>query len=569
MPHYPDMAFEWKKNRYSATPVHGERSGAPAVSEMRTLGIVAGLLLLAGLHYASAIEDAEISQKFYQEFKKYRETKHITPEFQDILHEFSFQGADIRAGTVQRLGMCSVCNAVVRTILTFKQGGTPEEDIIDMLEDLCVLLKIESESVCAGVIETNADIFMYIMDNNPNLPAERVCGLLLQDGQQTCNPKYAIEWTLEVPLGEKPQPAVKEIPENGESYTVVQISDIHYDPRYTIGGNANCGEPTCCRQDQGSPASPSDAAGYWGDYRSCDMPWHAVVDALEQIEKEHQNIDFVYFTGDLVDHGVWETSRDLNNGIFNQFYAEYQKKFPNTPLFPTLGNHEPHPLNVWLLDDHGTDLLRDQLNWLTEVLLQAEKANEKVHILAHIPPGVSDSLNSCSREFRRIIDRFENTVVAQFNGHTHNDEFHIFYSLENPERATNVALNGGSATTYTYLNPNYKVYKIDKTTGLVIDSETWTYNLTDANLNGNAVPKWYKLYSFQEEYGVKSLVPSELDDLAHRMAKTPALLEKYHRFYVKDSDARQGCDSGCRQRHLCQIVTDHAPDTSHCSTIYQ
>lgn len=66
-----------------------------------------------------------------------------------------------------------------------------------------------------------------------------------------------------------------------------------------------------------------------------------------------------------------------------------------------------------------------------------------------------------SREYNKIINRFESTVTAQFFGHTHTDEFKIFYDTEDPNRPTNVAFLGPSVTTYLHLNPGYKVYTID------------------------------------------------------------------------------------------------------------
>lgn len=66
-----------------------------------------------------------------------------------------------------------------------------------------------------------------------------------------------------------------------------------------------------------------------------------------------------------------------------------------------------------------------------------------------------------SREYNKIINRFESTVVGQFFGHTHKDEFKIFYDIEDPSRATSVAYIGPGVTTFDYLNPGYKVYIID------------------------------------------------------------------------------------------------------------
>jgi hypothetical protein len=39
----------------------------------------------------------------------------------------------------------------------------------------------------------------------------------------------------------------------------------------------------CCRNDQGTPATPDAAAGFWGDYRDCDTPWNVFEDTLKQI----------------------------------------------------------------------------------------------------------------------------------------------------------------------------------------------------------------------------------------------------------------------------------------------
>lgn len=66
------------------------------------------------------------------------------------------------------------------------------------------------------------------------------------------------------------------------------MSDIHHDPIYLPGGNAVCDAPMCCRSDQGTPVNPDAAAGFWGDYRSCDLPWNVFQDTVQQIKKTHQ-----------------------------------------------------------------------------------------------------------------------------------------------------------------------------------------------------------------------------------------------------------------------------------------
>ena len=73
-----------------------------------------------------------------------------------------------------------------------------------------------------------------------------------------------------------------------EPLTIVQITDIHHDPSYTIDGNAECREPLCCRNTQGKPETLKASAGYWGDYRKCDLSWHGFENALQQIKKSQR-----------------------------------------------------------------------------------------------------------------------------------------------------------------------------------------------------------------------------------------------------------------------------------------
>lgn len=105
-----------------------------------------------------------------------------------------------------------------------------------------------------------------------------------------------------------------------------------------------------------------------------------------------------------------------------------------------------------------------QLNWLYDVLLAAEKASERVHILLHQPPGGESCYSVWAREYHKLIDRFHHIIKGQFTGHTHRDELNVFYSSNDPSRAINIAWNGGSTVTYINVNPNYRVYTVDEET---------------------------------------------------------------------------------------------------------
>ena len=61
------------------------------------------------------------------------------------------------------------------------------------------------------------------------------------------------------------------IKEDDEVIKILHITDPHVDFNYTVGSNAKCNEPLCCRPENGPAPDAKSAAGQWGDY-NCDPP---------------------------------------------------------------------------------------------------------------------------------------------------------------------------------------------------------------------------------------------------------------------------------------------------------
>lgn len=87
----------------------------------------------------------------------------------------------------------------------------------------------------------------------------------------------------------------------------------------------------------------------------------------------HPDADFVLMTGDLVHHQIWNTTVEDNMSHYVAFINALMEAFPNTQIYPALGNHEPHPCNMfppsdvwadydlaWMYNFHG-DLYQTQL----------------------------------------------------------------------------------------------------------------------------------------------------------------------------------------------------------------
>lgn len=60
-----------------------------------------------------------------------------------------------------------------------------------------------------------------------------------------------------------------------------------------------------------------------------------------------------------------------------------------------------------------------------------------------------------------FLHSYESTITAQFFGHTHYDEFQVFYDTSDLGRALGIAYVGPSVSPYYDLNPGYRIYYVD------------------------------------------------------------------------------------------------------------
>ncbi|XP_019869061.1 sphingomyelin phosphodiesterase [Aethina tumida] len=514
---------------------------------------------------------------------------------------------------------CGSCKIGVGLLSSEVKKGSTFDAIKNKFVSLCVALNIETGPVCTGIFDTYGPQVVPVLNVTHLAPLE-ICSLVLGE---VCGDVEIQdhEWTVEFSDVPKPNWTIPAVPKAGTpTFKVLHLSDTHFDPEYAPGSPSNCEEPLCCR----SYSTPSKKekmipAGRWGAYRSCDSPGIIIENMLTHIAKEHPDIDYIIWTGDLPPHDIWNQTKESNLEIIQTMAEMMSEIFPNTPIFPALGNHEAIPAGSfappWMKDDdlgiswlytkvaenwkkwlpesaentvmHGgffSVLLRpgfrlislntnychslswwllvnstdpaQELKWLVYQLQEAENNDEKVHIIGHIPPGSSDCMKTWSANFNRIVNRYENIITGQFYGHSHADEFEVFYDMPENSRATNVAYLGPSVTTYDNYNPAYRIYYVDgdhnATTREVIDHETWTMDLDLAN-EGDNEPIWYRLYSAKSAYGFPSLRPAYWSKLITDMVGDEYLFNDFYKFYYRDSPTRPKCNEQCRLQILCDL----------------
>ncbi|XP_039765855.1 sphingomyelin phosphodiesterase 1-like [Pararge aegeria] len=592
---------------------------------------------------------------------------------EDVLRLYSHVWDSVR--TVTKAFRCFVCRSAFSALFVLIKIGAPDETIVNTGTKLCSVAI--STRVCHGVIKLNLPILKYIIKNTPEATPKTFCGIWHQSYHDpyTCaydDPRF--EWKIELPTKVKVQ-RNHPIGFNSTPLTVAVLSDIHVDPFYEPFGVADCDEPVCCRKGQKentrdnkgideilmlnsvfendediflnmdavsnvinlgnlndmireTSEKKSTPAGYWGDYRNCDTPIWAFVDVIKQIASIKE-LDAVYYIGDNIDHHIWETTYELNEGINNLNIDTMKNNFRKEILVvPTIGNHESQPLNLfapssvqnaglnttWLYRSlamkwshylsrkasksmkqrggfsmlirpglrvisinnnvaykYNWWLIFDPLNpkryleWLVEELFKAERMGEKVHILSHVPPGDQDLIYTWTREFHKIVERFSSIITAQFNGHLHSDEFKIFYK---DNEAFNVAWSAGSATTYQNFNLNYKIVTFDYVNFEPTSINNYIYNLTEANLAPNVPPRWFKLYDMKESFQLNDLTATSMDKLVNTMVtQKKQQLDQYVTFASKQSDAIPYCDTYCKLEMLCNAVTSVLWDRRKCDEL--
>ncbi|XP_014209092.1 sphingomyelin phosphodiesterase-like [Copidosoma floridanum] len=517
---------------------------------------------------------------------------------------------------------CFACKFVINLIRAIIKTGKSNAQVANEAGRVCTILGIQSANVCMGIMRLVGIEVIYVIRHSNMHPAQ-MCSFFLGE---TCFPGDDPRHNWKVTFPSLPKPSVHPVTPPGERVPrlkVLQISDTHYDPHYLIGGNTDCGEPLCCRASNGPPASSATAAGKWGNYK-CDSPKWLIQNTFQHIIDTHKDIDYIMWTGDIPPHDSWNQTREGNLQNLKDTVEMVATYFKGIPVFPSIGNHESCPVDSypppfapsnknmsWLYDELNHEWSRwlpaetsktikrgafystlvkpglriisingnycnrnnfwlllnstdpvGELAWLIDELQAAENKSEKVHIIGHVPPGESDCVKVWSKNYYDIINRYEGTIMAQFYGHTHYDEFEVFYDTKDLKRPLNVGYIAPSVTPWENVNPSYRIYYVDgdhsNTSRSIIDYETWKMDLDEANQNGE--PVWYKAYTARRAYNMSSLLPKDWDELIKRMAQNEDLFDIFHRNYFRDSPMRPSCDESCKKNLLCKMKSGRSHD---------
>ncbi|KAF9952773.1 hypothetical protein BGZ72_005926 [Mortierella alpina] len=522
------------------------------------------------------------------------------------------------------------CGACVAALIGAKDIAFLNKNwVLDAVNELCPSIAKMPKDVCSGLVYSQGPVMLDSL-----LAASLTSG----DGKAICFhvlgacPAPAIgSGTLTFP---KPKPANPVVPApSGTQVDIVHLSDWHVDMEYTVGSEGACNRPLCCRKYADSPLTPTRAASSWGDY-NCDSPVKLGQDMLKYIPTVAKP-SFAILTGDVPPHDVWVQNKTTVRPIETAAYSVMASLGAN--VYPTVGNHEAGPTNLfptkasggdisWLYAGLASDWSRwlpadavnsvkaygaytaspapgfriislntnfcytlnfylyastkdydpnGEIKWLISQLQAAEDAKERVWIIGHVSPSQTDCIQNWSALYYQVVQRYSPHVIAeQFFGHSHRDEFALYYGpgAKSPQTALATAWIGPSVSPYTNLNPGFRLYKVDSKSWNVFDSQTYIADLNQAaswDASGSS-PNWHLEYSARQAYGAyvpiaanQPLSASWWHNVTTVFEANGAAFQQYYKYRSKSSSLDTDCAAGsvCSKELICDMRAGKSSDS--------
>eukprot|EP00271_Cylindrocystis_brebissonii_P018827 TRINITY_DN5478_c0_g1_i1.p1 TRINITY_DN5478_c0_g1~~TRINITY_DN5478_c0_g1_i1.p1 ORF type:complete len:856 (-),score=107.60 TRINITY_DN5478_c0_g1_i1:264-2831(-) len=427
----------------------------------------------------------------------------------------------------------------------------------------------------------------------------------------------------------------------------LHFGDIHLDVNYTPGSDTECGRPICCQQSDGEGPTPARQAHRIGEF-TCDTSLTLLDGVLDFIRSPGNlpPLDFVIYSGDTAPHTIWKDTVQSTSSVMITFYAKLKTAFGAVPVYPCLGNHgvvpadqlPPPPArtflstllwevwkawlpdscqetvsrggfyttlhqpglrilalnsqwydvnNFWLLNSSTLEDPAGQLAWMEATLIEAERNEERVIVLGHIPVGDTGCYEYYARRVLRLFVRFKATVMVSLFGHTHNDHFKLFSGADKEggeQEDVGVALMAPSFTPLDGHNPTFRLVSYSRPPPLRPsgksdpDPRSWgeSWRATEVSLQAGYEPaslldywqyildlqeakdkddprNWVVQYRASKEYEMASMALSEWRRLAQRLATDSSLFE---RFLGNFHDLLpQPCNEQCRRSKLAYLTS--------------
>ena len=282
---------------------------------------------------------------------------------------------------------------------------------------------------------------------------------------------------------------------------------------------------------------------------------------------------------------LWQLEGWLKNSTTEEakaHYAAYSVKTEIGLRIITLNTDFWYKQNYWNFINTTNPDVSGGIYFLINELQAAEDANERVWILGHVLSGWdgSNPLPNPSDLFYQIVERYSPHVIANvFFGHTHEDQFTVFYSqngtVQTSDSALSTAWIAPSIVPLTNLNSGYRMYEIDTGSFDIYEAYTFYADVSEFSELTTTGPTFEFEYSTREAYksaGWPADAPLNATfwhGVTEAMEKDHGLVTLQNKLQGKSSVRSPNCTSNaCAEAKICYMRSGSVALGRQCSQGY-
>lgn len=204
--------------------------------------------------------------------------------------------------------------------------------------------------------------------------------------------------------------------------------------------------------------------------------------------------------------------------------------------------------NLWAIlnqTDHA-----NQFVWLKQTLQNARDWNEKVFIAGHIV--FTDYFPQCTKWYHQLAAEYSDVIVAHFFGDRHTDEFRLIRDLQDSSKIVGNLYVMPSINPHDNLNPSFRLYQFDPAQNYsIVEADTYYAPLGD----GSQPQLIFQFeYSPKDAYNMSDLSPESWYQVYKRMASDSKVMDVYVSHFWNNHE--MPCDTDCRQGMLYDVSTE-------------
>jgi sphingomyelin phosphodiesterase acid-like 3 len=219
-----------------------------------------------------------------------------------------------------------------------------------------------------------------------------------------------------------------------------------------------------------------------------------------------------------------------------------------------------------------------QIAWLAQQLREARSKNEKVWVVAHIPPGVDPystatkgkdicagnkpTMFLSSEVLPETMARFGDVIRLAIFAHTHMDEVRLLEAGDEDAKSAGVAIKMiPSISPIDGNDPAFTVATIDPATATMKD-----YRVIAASNKTGADTKWAEEYDFAKTYGEPDFSAASVRDLIGRFSADRGAADGASQSYIQNYDVGQPArELGLVwPLYVCALKSDEASGFQSC-----